>query len=129
MTIHNAIFPSMLKPGTKGGRVFQVDIMETMSGAEQRNLYHTDGRRVFTIEKGAVTEQQKDELVAFWLARKGKTYGFYYLEGPVGEFESNESDYDLIPVRFNMDTLDVEAAGPQHFVISGIELIEIIGEE
>ena len=130
MAFHSVIFPTTLKVGSKGSHPYEVDIFEnSLSGAEQRNLYHAAGRRVFTIEKGNVTESQKDELVNFWKDRAGKTHSFYYSEGPTTEFESTESSYNLIPVRFNMDRLEVEAAGPNHWTISGIELIEVIGED
>jgi uncharacterized protein (TIGR02217 family) len=129
MAFHSVIFPTTLKVGTKSGRLWEVDVVESLSGAEQRNLYHANGRRVFTIEKGNVTEAQKDELMAFWNARQGRTHSFYYQEGPTTEFESTDSSYELIPVRFNMDRLEPEAVAPDVFSISGIELIEVIGEE
>lgn len=130
MAFHNVIFPTMLKVGSRSGRRWEVDVYEnSMSGAEQRNLYHANGRRVFTIEKGSVTETQKDELMAFWNARMGKTHSFYYQESGT-EFESTDSSYELIPVRFNMDVLDIEAGpGPDSFTIGNVELIEVIGED
>lgn len=118
MAFHNVTFPTMLKVGSKGGREWAVDVYEnSLSGAEQRNLYHSNGRRRYTAEKGNVNETQKDELVAFWDARQGKTHSFYYNDDGV-----------LVPVRFNMDRFEPEQGGPEHWVIQGIELIEVIGE-
>lgn len=130
MAFHDVIFPTTLRVGSKSGRLWAVDVYEnSLSGAEQRNLYHANGRRLFTLEKGSVTESEKDELVAFWNARQGKTHSFYYQEGPDIEFESTDSATELVPVRFNMDNFEVEGVGPNVWNISSIELIEVIGEE
>lgn len=135
MAFHNVTFPLKLKVGSKGGRLWDIDIVETMSGAEQRNLWHANGRRVFTPEKGTVTEAEKDELVAFWNARQGRAHSFYYQDGPITEFDIESGDSsastELVPVRFNMERFEPEAVGPNAnaWIIGTLELIEVFGED
>lgn len=79
MAFHNVVFPTALKVGSKGGPEFAVDVFEhSLSGAEQRNLYHSHGRRRYAPEKGSVTKADFYELLAFWHARYGKAHSFLF---------------------------------------------------
>ncbi|MGC0371835.1 MAG: hypothetical protein DGJ47_000536 [Rickettsiaceae bacterium] len=71
-------FPTDISYGAKGGPVFSTDIITTISGHEQRNINWRSARARYDIASGIKTEQQAQQLIAFFRARHGKAVGFRY---------------------------------------------------
>lgn len=71
-------FPSDISYGASGGPMFMTDIVTTQSGHEQRNTKWQHARAKYNIASGVKTEEQWQELIAFFRARRGKAIGFRF---------------------------------------------------
>ena len=71
-------FPTDIAYGSSGGPVYLTDIVETVSGHEQRNVSWSVARARYNVAHGVKTQTQLDELIAFFRARKGRANGFRF---------------------------------------------------
>ena len=73
-----ARFPTSISMGAVGGPRFSTTITTLSGGTEQRNINWKQARGEWDVSHGLKTEQQVDELLAFFHARNGKAYGFRF---------------------------------------------------
>ena len=77
-SFHEVRFPDNIAYGATGGPEFATTVVVTGAGHEQRNVNWAEARGRWDVGSGLKTQQQLDELIAFFRARKGKAYGFRF---------------------------------------------------
>jgi uncharacterized protein (TIGR02217 family) len=75
---HEVRFPDNIAYGATGGPEFATTVVVTGAGHEQRNVNWAEARGRWDVGSGLKNQQQLDELIAFFRARKGKAYGFRF---------------------------------------------------
>lgn len=78
MTFHEIQFPTDIAYGVQGGPQFSTAVAVTGSGFEQRNALWAASRGSWNAASGLKNQTQLDALVAFFLARQGRLYGFRF---------------------------------------------------
>ena len=71
-------FPADISYGAAGGPEYSTDIVITHGGHEQRNINWAAARARYNVAHGVKTQTQRDALIAFFRARKGRAYGFRF---------------------------------------------------
>lgn len=71
-------FPPEISYGYKSGPMFLTDIVSTFSGHEQRNINWDMARARYDVASGVKTEEQWQQLIAFFRSRRGRAIGFRY---------------------------------------------------
>jgi len=97
-------FPPEISYGSKGGPMFSTDVVSTFSGHEQRNINWLEARARYDIGSGIKTEEQWQELIAFFRSRRGRAIGFRYkdwsdyrgINQPIGRGEGNKKRFQLV---------------------------------
>ena len=77
-SFHEVRFPDNIAYGATGGPEFATTVVVTGAGHEQRNVNWAEARGRWDVGSGLKNQQQLDELIAFFRARKGKAYGFRF---------------------------------------------------
>lgn len=72
------LFPPTISYGSSGGPKFKTDIFTSDSGYEQRNISWRNVRCEFDVSQGIRKNSDMDELLAFFMAMRGRAYGFRY---------------------------------------------------
>lgn len=75
---HEIRFPLEISWGAVGGPSFFTTIGATQSGVEKRNQNWSIERRRWDVTHALKTQQDVDELLTFFLARKGRAFGFRF---------------------------------------------------
>jgi uncharacterized protein (TIGR02217 family) len=75
---HEVRFPDNIAYGATGGPEFAATVVVTGAGHEQRNVDWAEARGRWDVGSGLKNQEQLDELIAFFRARKGKAYGFRF---------------------------------------------------
>jgi uncharacterized protein (TIGR02217 family) len=75
---HEVRFPDNIAYGATGGPEFATTVVVTGAGHEQRNVNWAEARGRWDVGSGLKNQQQLDELIAFFRARKGRAYGFRF---------------------------------------------------
>ena len=104
MSFQEIQFSTDISYGAIGGPVFSTDIITTSSGYEQRNIRWSNARAKYNIATGIKTEEQWQELIAFFRARKGKAIGFRFkdwsdykgINETIGIGDNIKTDFQLV---------------------------------
>jgi uncharacterized protein (TIGR02217 family) len=75
---HEIRFPLDISYGAMGGPEFSTDVVEMLSGYEQRNRKWAAPKLKFNIGIGMRSEDDLSEVLHFFRARAGRAYGFRY---------------------------------------------------
>ena len=75
---HEVRFPDNIAYGATGGPEFATTVVVTGAGHEQRNVNWAEARGRWDVASGLKNQQQLDELIVFFRARKGRAYGFRF---------------------------------------------------
>lgn len=75
---HEVQFPVDISFGSAGGPGFSTSVIETASGAEQRNINWAAARARYDIGTGIRGEDDLAAVLAFFRARAGRAYGFRF---------------------------------------------------
>ena len=75
---HEVRFPDNIAYGATGGPEFATTVVVTGAGHEQRNVDWAEARGRWDVGSGLKNQQQLDELIAFFRARKGRAHGFRF---------------------------------------------------
>jgi uncharacterized protein (TIGR02217 family) len=78
MSFTEVRFPEEISYGSVGGPEYSTDVVITASGVEHRNINWQQARARYNVAHGVKTEEQLQELIAFFRARKGKAIGFRF---------------------------------------------------
>jgi uncharacterized protein (TIGR02217 family) len=77
-SFHEVRFPEGISYGASGGPGFKTTVMSLSSGYEKRNIEWSRARAQYDVSQGVKTQDQLNELLGFFYARKGKAYGFRF---------------------------------------------------
>ena len=78
MTFHEVRIPETISYGVSGGVGFKTDIIENFAGFEQRNISWSQIKGKWTISYNTRNKNDLEILNAFFIARRGKAYGFRF---------------------------------------------------
>lgn len=73
---HEVRFPDDISKGSSGGPSRQTDIVELVSGFEQRNAAQAHSKREYDAGLGLRNLDDLYDVIEFWEARFGQLYGF-----------------------------------------------------
>jgi len=73
---HEVQFPTDISKGSSGGPERITDIVELVSGFEERNATMANSRRSYDAGLGLRNVNDLHEVIEFWEARFGQLYGF-----------------------------------------------------
>ena len=76
MNFHEVRFPATISFGSSGGIERRTEIIELVSGREERNSPWAHSRRRYDAGLGIRSLDDLDEVLAFFEARRGRLYGF-----------------------------------------------------
>ena len=77
---HDVRFPDAVARGVTGGPEYSTDIVSVASGYEQRNQNWQLARGRWDISTGIRTREQMAEVIAFFRARRGRAFGFRFMD-------------------------------------------------
>jgi uncharacterized protein (TIGR02217 family) len=75
---HEVRFPECLSYGASGGPGFSTTVLMLASGFEQRNINWSKLRCKFDVARTLDTQGNVAECIAFFIARRGRTFGFRF---------------------------------------------------
>ncbi len=78
MVFHNVRFPEKISRGARGGPRRRTQVVELYSGREERNASWTNSRREYDVAFGIRSNDQLQEVIAFFEARNGRLYAFRF---------------------------------------------------
>lgn len=76
MSFHEALFPTDVSLGARGGPERRTEIVTTGSGREERNQRWSRSRRKWNAGYGVRRLAQIEAVIAFFEERRGRLYGF-----------------------------------------------------
>jgi uncharacterized protein (TIGR02217 family) len=76
MSFHEALFPTDVSLGARGGPERRTEIVMTGSGREERNQRWSRSRRKWNAGYGVKRLSQIEPVIAFFEERRGRLYGF-----------------------------------------------------
>jgi uncharacterized protein (TIGR02217 family) len=76
MSFHEALFPTDISLGARGGPERRTDVVLTGSGREERNQRWSRSRRKWNAGYGVKRLSQIELVTAFFEERRGRLYGF-----------------------------------------------------
>lgn len=78
LSFHEALFPVNISYGSSGGPKFKTTVFTSDAGYEQRNVDWAYPKAEYDVSHAIKTQEQMDELTAFFFARHGRAFGFRY---------------------------------------------------
>lgn len=101
---HEVLFPETISYGSSGGPKFKTTIFTADSGYEQRNVDWRDVRCEYDVAHGIKSREQMDELFAFFMARRGRAYGFRFKDWSdfqikqqvIGEGDGTTTEFQIV---------------------------------
>jgi uncharacterized protein (TIGR02217 family) len=103
LTFHEVQFPVGVSQGAVGGMRFSTTVMPLSSGFESRNINWKSSRGEWDVSFGLQTQEQVEELVDFFSARRGKAYGFRFKDWTdyrAPRWRNTPGDMGGIPILF-----------------------------
>ena len=73
---HEVRFPDDISKGSSGGPTRRTDIVELVSGFEERNAAMAHSKRTYDAGMGLRNVNDLHDVIEFWEARFGQLYGF-----------------------------------------------------
>jgi len=103
MSFHDVRLPDFVDRGLGFWPQFNVTVIVTGGGFEQRNVNWSQARRRGGIDIKAFSEAELAEFLAFFIARGGRAFGFRYrdpidhvmAEQSIGTGDGNETGFQL----------------------------------
>lgn len=78
MVFHDVRFPEKISRGARGGPRRRTQVVELYSGHEERNASWANSRREYDVAFGIRSNDQLQEVTAFFEARNGRLYAFRF---------------------------------------------------
>lgn len=107
---HDVRFPTAIALASKGGPMWQTEILKLASGQERRNARWAGSLRKYDVGSGVKSLTQLAELIAFFEARRGELHGFRFRD-PI-DFSS--APMDSVPTALDQP-LGIGQAGKKFF--------------
>jgi uncharacterized protein (TIGR02217 family) len=99
-------FPPGISQGAVGGPRFSTSILSLSSGYESRNINWKNARGEWDVSFGLQTQEQVDQLIDFFNARRGKAFAFRFKDWTdyrLPRWRATPGDMDALPVFFTTD--------------------------
>lgn len=117
---HEVRFPELISWGAEGGPEFLTSVVEFTTGKEQRGQEWEISRGDWDVAHGVKTQEDLDELVAFFRARRGRAHGFRFKDWTdyklVDELLQNSTDDTFVgdgsTVLFNVVRIYEQVSPP-----------------
>lgn len=103
LTFHDVQFPVGISQGAVGGMRFSTSVLALSSGFESRNINWVKSRGEWDVSFGLQTQEQVEQLVDFFSARRGKAYGFRFKDWTdyrLPRWRNTPGDMGGIPILF-----------------------------
>lgn len=100
-SFHEIQFPPRISQGAVGGPGFSTTVTTLASGFEQRNQNWSKSRAVYDVAKGLQSQEDLNELLRFFFARRGKAIGFRFKDWAdfrLPNWESLPGDIEALPL-------------------------------
>jgi uncharacterized protein (TIGR02217 family) len=78
MAFHHTRFPLEISLGSRGGPQWATDVVELVSGAEERNSRWAQSKRRFDAGFGVKSKKDLQAILAFFEERRGSFHGFLF---------------------------------------------------
>ncbi len=78
MSFHEVRFPADISFKATGGPEFKTDVVSLSSGHEKRNSIWSYPRARYELSFKDISKTQSNKTLSFFMARKGKAYGFRF---------------------------------------------------
>lgn len=78
MSFHEVRFPADISFKATGGPEFKTDVVSLSSGHEKRNSIWSYPRARYELNYKDISKAQSNKVLSFFMARKGKAYGFRF---------------------------------------------------
>ena len=78
MAFHHVRFPLSISLGARGGPQWATDVVELVSGAEERNSRWASSKRSYDVGFGVKSKANLREIIAFFEERRGSFHGFLF---------------------------------------------------
>ena len=88
VSFHEVRFPADISFKAKGGPEFNTDVVVLSSGHEKRNVSWEIARARYELNYKDISRSQSKDLQAFFMARRGRAYGFRFKDW--NDFEAKE---------------------------------------
>ena len=101
MAFHEVQFPPTISYGAVGGPGFHTTVLTLASGFEKRNIDWSRARAQYDVAHGVKTQAELNLLLKFFVARRGKAYGFRFKDWSdfrVPYWETTPGDKDALQV-------------------------------
>jgi uncharacterized protein (TIGR02217 family) len=113
MSFHEVRFPDAISRGARGGPERRTQVVELVSGHEERNASWANSRRRYDVAYGIRRADDLAAVVAFFEARNGRLHGFRFkdwadhksclpsglpspLDQPLGTGDSEQAVFQLV---------------------------------
>jgi len=102
MSFHEVRLPEDISYGSSGGPIWSTDVLTFSSGFEKRNINWSAPKRRYNIAYGVRSEEQMEALLAFFLTRQGRAYGFRFKDWT--DYKSVAPNATITPTDQNIGT-------------------------
>ena len=97
LSFDEVTFPQDISYGSAGGPEYETEITELPGGAEQATPRRADARERWNIAYGVKHEDDVDKLMRFFMCRRGRAAGFWFVVPNTGEVVRARFDTDYLP--------------------------------
>lgn len=104
MSYHDDLFPKDIAYGARGGPMFNTTVLELSSGYEKRNMNWAKVRARYNVAYGVRKPEQMDNLLNFFMARRGRAFSFPYhdwkdykvINQQIGVGDGNQTQFQIV---------------------------------
>ncbi len=104
MAFDHVRLPEQVEVGSTGGPRFQTSVLALGNGSEQRNVDWIQQRCAYDISYGIQSQEDTNEVVRFFYARRGKARGFRFkdwsdyeaIDQSIGEGDGTQLEFQLV---------------------------------
>jgi hypothetical protein len=101
-------FPEDISYGSAGGPEYVTEIVTLGGGAEMATSRRPDAQERWNVAYGVRDETALDRVISFFMCRRGRAAGFWFVVPNTGETVRARFDTDHLPRR--LEDLEAESA-------------------
>lgn len=106
VAVHDIQFPVKISYGAKGGPEFRTTLIESPTGRSQSNIEWSSPRWKWTIDYGLKNRTYFEEILNFFINRKGRAYGFRFKDW--NDYKADQSASGNLPVQLTVSTVPID---------------------
>lgn len=77
-SFHEIRFPASISCKAEGRPAFKTEISSLKNGYEKRNILWSSCRAEYKIKYKEISKSETNQIISFFMARKGRSYGFRF---------------------------------------------------